>query len=300
MMCQGFGHERESSCALVLYSCGLVPTSRLLVRKRSRVSRTGAVSVFLIMDRTAYSLVATDLDGTLFRGDDTVSDRSLAALARVAGAGARHLVVTGRPAPRVRPMLDRLGCTGLVVCGQGAQVWPTPARTGCCGRSPWTGSWPRPRSARSRPRWGRCTRRSTRTVSTARRLIEPGYLMPHPTLPGAGRAARRAVERADQLACRCAIPSCPTTSWRRRRARWLGSPPRSRCRVRGRSSYSRAASPRVTGSALAAERLGVSRRRTIAFGDMPNDIPMFDWAAHGVASARAPTPNSRRWPTRSP
>ncbi|MYS75587.1 hydrolase, partial [Streptomyces sp. SID5926] len=32
------------------------------------------------MDRTAYSLVATDLDGTLLRGDDTVSDRSLAAL----------------------------------------------------------------------------------------------------------------------------------------------------------------------------------------------------------------------------
>lgn len=26
---------------------------------------------------------------------------------------------------------------------------------------------------------------------------------------------------------------------------------------------------------------------TIAFGDMPNDIPMFDWAAHGVAMANA-------------
>src|SRR4051812_29212697 len=30
----------------------------------------------------AYSLVATDLDGTLLRGDDTLSDRSRAALAR--------------------------------------------------------------------------------------------------------------------------------------------------------------------------------------------------------------------------
>lgn len=26
---------------------------------------------------------------------------------------------------------------------------------------------------------------------------------------------------------------------------------------------------------------------TIAFGDMPNDIPMFGWAAHGVAMAHA-------------
>ncbi len=31
----------------------------------------------------------------------------------------------------------------------------------------------------------------------------------------------------------------------------------------------------------------MSRRRTIAFGDMPNDIPMFQWAAHGVAMAGA-------------
>lgn len=26
---------------------------------------------------------------------------------------------------------------------------------------------------------------------------------------------------------------------------------------------------------------------TIAFGDMPNDIPMFAWARHGVAMANA-------------
>ena len=44
----------------------------------------------LIMHRTPYSLVATDLDGTLLRGDDTVSDRSLAALAR-AEIGRAHV-----------------------------------------------------------------------------------------------------------------------------------------------------------------------------------------------------------------
>ncbi len=26
---------------------------------------------------------------------------------------------------------------------------------------------------------------------------------------------------------------------------------------------------------------------TIAFGDMPNDVPMFGWARHGVAMANA-------------
>ncbi|PWS42568.1 hydrolase, partial [Streptomyces sp. ZEA17I] len=45
----------------------------------------------------AYALVATDLDGTLLRPDDSVSARSRAALALAASAGARHLIVTGRP-----------------------------------------------------------------------------------------------------------------------------------------------------------------------------------------------------------
>src|SRR5687767_7893502 len=71
----------------------------------------------------AYSLIATHLDGTLLRGDDTLSDRSIDSLALVAAAGAQHLVVTGRPAPRVRPLLDALGSTGLAVCGQGAQLY---------------------------------------------------------------------------------------------------------------------------------------------------------------------------------
>ncbi|MYU64219.1 HAD hydrolase family protein, partial [Streptomyces sp. SID69] len=37
-----------------------------------------------------YTVVATDLDGTLLRGDLTVSPRTRAALARAASRGARH------------------------------------------------------------------------------------------------------------------------------------------------------------------------------------------------------------------
>ena len=44
---------------------------------------------------------------------------------------------------------------------------------------------------------------------------------------------------------------------------------------------------KATGLALAADHLGLTPDETIAFGDMPNDIPMFDWAAHGVAMANA-------------
>jgi hydroxymethylpyrimidine pyrophosphatase-like HAD family hydrolase len=44
---------------------------------------------------------------------------------------------------------------------------------------------------------------------------------------------------------------------------------------------------KATGLSLAARRLGVTAAQTIAFGDMPNDVPMFRWAGHGVAMANA-------------
>ncbi len=44
---------------------------------------------------------------------------------------------------------------------------------------------------------------------------------------------------------------------------------------------------KASGLARAADVLGASPCGTIAFGDMPNDIPMFAWAAHGVAMANS-------------
>lgn len=44
---------------------------------------------------------------------------------------------------------------------------------------------------------------------------------------------------------------------------------------------------KATGLSLAARRLGLRAADTIAFGDMPNDLPMFRWAGRGVAMANA-------------
>jgi hydroxymethylpyrimidine pyrophosphatase-like HAD family hydrolase len=44
---------------------------------------------------------------------------------------------------------------------------------------------------------------------------------------------------------------------------------------------------KATGLSVAARRLGTTAGETIAFGDMPNDIPMLRWSAHGVAMADA-------------
>lgn len=70
-----------------------------------------------------YKLIATDLDGTLLRPDETVSERTRAALAAATAAGAAHIVVTGRAVPWTRHILDALDYKGLAVCGQGGQVY---------------------------------------------------------------------------------------------------------------------------------------------------------------------------------
>ena len=41
------------------------------------------------------------------------------------------------------------------------------------------------------------------------------------------------------------------------------------------------------GRAAGGHRLGFDAAGTLAFGDMPNDIPMLAWAGHGVAMGNA-------------
>ncbi|WP_399132715.1 HAD family hydrolase [Streptomyces sp. Li-HN-5-11] len=238
------------------------------------------------MAALAYALIATDLDGTLLRGDDTLSGRSLAALARVAAAGARHLVVTGRPAPRVRPLLDALGSTGLAVCGQGAQLYDAGGH-----RLLWSVTLDRETAetalGKIEGEVGEVYAAVDQDGVDGLTLIEPGYLMPHPTLP----AVR--VERRDDLwrapiskvllrhpvlsddalaaAARSVVGSLATVT--------MSGPGTVELQPRGVT--------KATGLARAAEHLGLDRARALAFGDMPNDIPMFRWAARGVAMANA-------------
>ena len=65
-------------------------------------------------------LVATDLDGTIVRGDGTISPRTIAAFARIERAGGRFVLVTGRP-PRVMESIAKtFGNTGTAICANGA------------------------------------------------------------------------------------------------------------------------------------------------------------------------------------
>ena len=65
-------------------------------------------------------LVATDLDGTIIRGDGTISSRTIAAFARVEQAGARFVLVTGRPPRTMTEMARAFGYRGTAIVSNGA------------------------------------------------------------------------------------------------------------------------------------------------------------------------------------
>jgi len=68
-------------------------------------------------------LVATDLDGTLVRSDGTVSARTVRALRAVERAGAAVVFVTGRPPRWLAEVVEATGHTGLAVCANGAVLY---------------------------------------------------------------------------------------------------------------------------------------------------------------------------------
>ncbi|THA25532.1 HAD family phosphatase [Streptomyces sp. RKND-216] len=233
-----------------------------------------------------YKLIATDLDGTLLGPDETVSPRTRAALEAACARGAAHLVVTGRSVPWTRPVLEMLGHEGLAVCGQGAQLYHAGER-----RLLTSVTLDRRLAelalARIEDAVGPLALAVSRDGVDGQVLIGPGYgegegLLPsvplesmahawaeplnklyiqHPTLSDddLGRAAREAA--GDLVSITVSGP------------RIVEILPLGLSKAKGLS--------------LAARRLGVHASQTIAFGDMPNDIPMFGWAAHGVAMENA-------------
>jgi Cof subfamily protein (haloacid dehalogenase superfamily) len=68
-------------------------------------------------------LIATDLDGTLVRSDGEISSRTRDALAAAEDAGLIVVFVTGRPPRWMQTISDETGHRGLAVCANGAVVY---------------------------------------------------------------------------------------------------------------------------------------------------------------------------------
>jgi len=229
--------------------------------------------------------VACDLDGTLLRSDGTLDERSRGALAEIQRAGVLLVLCTARPARWMRPLAQATGHGGVAICANGAVVWDLHAES----------------VLETRPLAPAAAHDIVTLLKTA--------------LPGASWAVERAEGFAHEPAY---VPRWPVPDDtiiaeietlitepavklmlrdERHDADALLAIARELVGHLAEPSHSSSAdslleisAPGVSkASALAnvCEKRGIRRADVIAFGDMPNDLPMLSWAGHGVAVANA-------------
>jgi Cof subfamily protein (haloacid dehalogenase superfamily) len=234
------------------------------------------------MDR--IRLVASDLDGTLLRPDETVSERTRAALAKAREAGITVVLVSGRQPRSLGPIAELIGVGGIAICANGALVWDLDAGT-MVDASPLAAELaarlvhalreaiPGARFAVEleggfghEAGWhdGLAAARPEALEADALELITGPViklLVRHPTLPFAEVA-----ERARQAVGQDAVVT------------WAG------LRL---VEISAAGVTKAFALERLCRRLGIAASEVVAIGDMPNDLAMLEWAGTAVAVANA-------------
>ncbi|MEI5132220.1 HAD family hydrolase [Streptomyces libani] len=233
-----------------------------------------------------YKLIATDLDGTLLRSDETVSERTRQALAAATAAGAAHIVVTGRAVPWTRHILDALDYRGLAVCGQGGQVYHA-------GEHRLLTSVTLDRQlaglalSKIEAEVGPLYLAASRDGLEGEVLVGPGYRVQEGPLPNVLMDDPGELWAAPINKVYIQHPSLDDDALAQAARQVAGDLVGVTVAGEGIVELLPLGLSKATGLSLAARRLGLTAKETLAFGDMPNDIPMFAWAARGVAMANA-------------
>jgi Cof subfamily protein (haloacid dehalogenase superfamily) len=239
-------------------------------------------------------LVATDIDGTLLRSDGTVSDRTRAALRAAAEADLGVAFVTGRPPRWLDVLVEPTGYVGLAVGANGAVLYDV-------GQE-------RIVTAHLLDRdllisLGQELRDAFPGVQFALEYglgfaAEPGYVHewevnpPYdrrgvpPAPPRIGPLEEIIDEPAVKLLAK--ERDLDSDTFLAAAARLVGD----RATVTTSASFglleiSALGVTKATGLAELAAGLGVHPDEVVAIGDMPNDLPMFEWAGRSYAVGNA-------------
>ncbi|MFF0489238.1 HAD family hydrolase [Nocardia sp. NPDC004068] len=237
-------------------------------------------------------MVATDVDGTLIDEREIVTPRTRAAVAALVADGVPFVLATGRPPRWIAPVVDGLGHAPLSVCGNGAVVYDSAADRILHSTTLDVESlaWIADLAERLLPGCGLAAERVGATAhdaATPQFVSSPEY--EHAWLnPDDTRVARREVVAAPAI--KMLIRLRGATSGDMRAA--LEPQLRGRADItystdNGLIEVSAPGITKAAGLTLVAERLGIEPAAVVAFGDMPNDVPMLRMAGHGVAMANA-------------
>lgn len=229
-------------------------------------------------------LVATDLDGTLVRSDGTVSDRTREVLLAVESLGVPVVFVTGRPLRWAEDVFDHVGEHGLAVVSNGALIWDV-ARSAVHLERP------------IEPVLGReaCELLRAAVPGTTFAIefldgiaLEPNFQERYAVPDGARRAplaelfarpALKILARHEELEPEEFWALAEEAVGDRLVITWSST-----------TSLLEISGPGVTKAStleLLCADFGVAASEVIAFGDMPNDLPMLSWAGTAYAMADA-------------
>ncbi|WP_326647735.1 HAD family hydrolase [Streptomyces sp. NBC_01750] len=233
-------------------------------------------------------LIATDLDGTLLRRGGVLSDRTLRALRSAVGAGAEIVLVTARP-PRFVDMLTAAsGLVGTAVCSNGALVYDVAVRTVVEQRALSVAAARQVAAVLSKAAPGLGF-----AVETGHQVLyEPGFGL---RFPG-GADTEVAVASLPDLWL-TDVPITKLLAWSAQLdADFLLAAAEAAAGGVAQFTHSGGAglleisapgvSKASTLAALCAAR-GIDSSEVVAFGDMPNDLTILQWAGVGYAMANA-------------
>ncbi|MEV6930386.1 HAD family hydrolase [Dactylosporangium sp. NPDC051485] len=234
-------------------------------------------------------LVACDLDGTIVRHDGSISRRTLSTLDMCARLGVQTIFVTARNVRAMAPVVSLTGRRGEAICSNGAVVLDLDADrvTKINAFSP-----------SAIPAAAGILRRLFPRVSLALDTIEgylcePGYFRQanpmHLLAEGPLTDLLSAEPTVTKILCRVhadaydhppSVDDLLTTA--RRELVGVADPVHANPRRHLLELSAWGTNKASTLAAIAAER-GIPREEVVAFGDMPNDIPMLRWAGRSFA-----------------
>ena len=239
-------------------------------------------------------LVATDIDGTLLRSDGTVSDRTRAALQAAGDRGLLVAFVTGRPPRWLDVLVEQTGHFGLAVGANGAVIYDMGTEQILAAHlldqplmlelgAELLAAFPRVQFA----------------VEYGRGFAgEPGYVHDWAINPPYDRRgvpiAPPRVGSFEEITDEPGVKllakdrQADADTFMNKAIQLVGD----RATITHSSSYglleiSAPGVTKATGLAELARSYGVPAGEVVAIGDMPNDLPMLQWAGRSYAVANA-------------
>lgn len=228
-------------------------------------------------------LVATDLDGTLLDSSGRVSPRTRAVLDALDADGVPVVFTTGRPVRWMADLWEAVGGHGLAICSNGGIVYDVAGR--------------RVRDFSAVPREvGLQLAELVRTAvpgttfaveHTSGWASEPDFPR-HPDDVDSARGAWESIFSDDVVKVLAVHPDHEAEEFWRRVDDAVGT----LATTTWSSTFalveiSAAGVTKATTLATVAAEMGLAAADVVAFGDMPNDLPMLEWAGTSYAMANA-------------